>query len=296
MLSKAAALGKIHKESKLVATNENDEDEEVDDDVPMDQAEKQSSNAITANGNGDGEQQVSSDNTESEMALHVWARDPERERDKIMGFFMIAGQPIPRDIFHSVMSFIPAFPYYFMLRSVCSQWLYEFQEQIYDNVKSLDLVDDGRPKFYMRDNQLVQFKPIGATGKGCRLNTSDPMNEYYNRSPVFKFLGNVFSNVTHLRIGWASFYSRHYSSSCIPTLLPLLKQLETVDILGVRQNYYRRPVWGSENTVTDAEVVAIARSLPTSVKNLNFIGVGLPHSESLSCLKYFSEKGRESLP
>jgi len=69
-----------------------------------------------------------------------------------------------------------------------------------------------------------------------------------------------------------------------------------VDILGVRQNYYRRPVWGSENTVTDAEVMTIARSLPTSVKNLNFIGVGLPHSESLSCLKYFSEKGRESLP
>ncbi len=85
---------------------------------------------------------------------------------------------VPRDIFHWIMSFIDPFPYYyFMLRSVCSQWLYEFQEQVYDQVRYLNLLDDGSPKYYFRGGagegqsvqNLVQFKPIVALGHKFRL-------------------------------------------------------------------------------------------------------------------------------
>jgi hypothetical protein len=38
---------------------------------------------------------------------------------------------IPRDIFHHIIQFISPYPYYFTLRSVSKQWLYEFETVIY---------------------------------------------------------------------------------------------------------------------------------------------------------------------
>jgi hypothetical protein len=38
---------------------------------------------------------------------------------------------IPRDIFHHIIQFISPYPYYFTLRSVSKQWLFEFESVIY---------------------------------------------------------------------------------------------------------------------------------------------------------------------
>ena len=220
----------------------------------------------------------------------AWQRNVERERDKLLGFFMMDNKPISRDIFHLIMSFVPAFPYYFVLRSVCSQWLYEFQEQVYDNVTFLNLVDDGRPKYYMRDdNQIVQYKPIGGTGKRQRM--TEESFGYFCRDPIFDFLGHVFSNVKHLKLGFGSFLSKGDFLSCVKCLLPKLTQLETLDILGTKQ-VYRNSRWKSWDVFEDFHIIAL--SLPSSTKNLNIIGMPLssPASKHLSV---FSRKGRENL-
>ena len=229
--------------------------------------------------------------------VFVFLRDPERERDKILGFFIIADQPVPRDIFHLIMSFIPAYPFYFMLRSVCSQWLYEFQEQIYGNVTYLSLVDDGRPKYYFRKgddgrDQLVQFKPIDATGKACRLSDSGFKIRNYNRTPVFEFLANVFPNVKHLRLPFASFLDPSNFNNCVKTILPKLTQLETLDVPGTSQAYLKRHYWRHESSMNELTFEVIARSLPSSTKNLNFIGSYLNLHYGTNVLKIFSKKGR----
>jgi len=220
-------------------------------------------------------------------AMNVF-QEEEPRHDEILDFFVMGdGLLIPREIFHLIMQFIPAFPYYFVLRSVCSQWLIEFQEHIYANVEHLSLVDDGKPKYYFRDNgqTLVCLKPIGSIRDQHLFNLDG------ERSHLFDFLAKMFPNVKHLRLGFGSLRPIHFNQ-CVNTMLPKLTQLETLDILGT----VNRRSSSSLFTMEPYQLEVIARSLPSSTKNLNFIGVTLRGTaDTLARLKMFSNKGRQSI-
>ncbi len=51
------------------------------------------------------------------------------------GFFVFASDELPAEVFHLIMSFVPAYPYYFTLRAVCQQWNNEIINVI--NVKKI---------------------------------------------------------------------------------------------------------------------------------------------------------------
>jgi len=211
-------------------------------------------------------------------------------KEENRGLFVFHDQLIPREILHSIMAFIPAFPFYFMLRSVCRQWLSEFQDHIYAKVEHLNLVDDGKPKYYFRsrDNHdeggqatLVQFKPIGFIGTNNELTFPS-----YDKTHLFEFLAQSFPNVKHLRLGLGSLYFIHFTQ-CVKAMLPKLIQLETLVIVGT-VDYY------SQSEMNALELIAC--SLPRSTKNLKFIGVDMHNWYTFRWLKMFSNKGRQSMP
>ncbi len=304
MLSKAICRGKRSKEggyeetekqtkSSIKDKNEQNEQEqqEQDEDVDMGSEVEEAEEA----GKGEGEETFHHQHD-------AWKRDAEKERDKILGYFTLSNHLVPRDIFHWIMSFIDPFPYYFMLRSVCSQWLYEFQEQVYDQVRYLNLLDDGSPKYYFRGGageeqsvqNLVQFKPIGALGHKFRL--SQLRHRHFTRDsaemkPIYRLLGHTFSNVTHLRLGWRCFRSTECRSMCLTTLIPLLKRLETLEILNTMTAY---PNYTMERSgcLYEPYMIYLAQILPPSVQTLKFIGFDLSSVRNLSHFLLFSERGR----
>ncbi len=311
MLSKAASLGKLSKEDehpqqenaqkaqKATTTEENGAEK-------LSKQEKAQDDDIDMEGGGE-------DTFEHHNA---WQRDSEKERDKILGFFTLSNQLVPRDIFHWIMSFIDPFPHYFMLRSVCSQWLYEFQEQVYDQVRYLNLLDDGSQKYYFRSSGntgsgsdsgdgrgdksneqkfLVQFKPIVAVGRKFQM--SKLMSQHFQRSsaetmPIYRFLGQVFSNVTHLRLGWRCISSAQCLQTCLTTLIPLLKQLETLEILNTKTTYPNHWMWRQSHGLCAIEFIALATLLPPSVHTLKLVGFYQFDENIVPYLKLFSKRGR----
>lgn len=64
--------------------------------------------------------------------------------------FCLCDRDVPREIFHLILSFIEPYPYYVMLRSICWHWCLELERHIFPHIHCLNLVDDGRPRFYVR--------------------------------------------------------------------------------------------------------------------------------------------------
>ncbi|KAG2387466.1 hypothetical protein C9374_001798 [Naegleria lovaniensis] len=65
-----------------------------------------------------------------------------KKLDWIQGFFYLPKFDcyLPRPVFHEILNYIQPFPYYLTLRGVCQQWLDELYQNIFPNVKEMNLV------------------------------------------------------------------------------------------------------------------------------------------------------------
>jgi ankyrin repeat protein len=227
----------------------NDEKKHFD----SEQQQQQPTNAETSTTSQ--QQNVVDDSTEEEvMPASKW----DKQRDTILGFFQLNQHDIPREILHSILSYIPAYPYYFTIRGVNKQWMYELEEVMYDNVEVLDLVFYGKPMYYIRENdQLVRYKPIECSGRNFPLQDLKEARKIthidYKHLPIYNFLTSVFKNVKHLRISLAE---RNHS---ILNVVSNWKHLERVDIIG--HNFL--------SDVSEWTIRCISQMLPEGVKTLN---------------------------
>jgi ankyrin repeat protein len=191
-------------------------------------------------------------------------------------------QEIPREIIHSILSFIPAYPYYFTIRGVNKQWLYELEDVMCDNIEILDLVFYGRPMYYINNDQLVLYKPIECSGRDFKLNdVRTPRNVGrigYKRAPVYRFLTTVFKNVKHLRTSHIEDYRT------ISAHLNNWKHLERLDIIA---HNYSSHLYGS---IIDNLVL----NLPATVKTLCIENISLD-MRLLNRMKDFVTRGVENL-
>jgi hypothetical protein len=46
------------------------------------------------------------------------------------GFFLILSEYVPKDIWVNILQFLQPYPYYFTLRCVSKQWLYEIDNTV----------------------------------------------------------------------------------------------------------------------------------------------------------------------
>ncbi|EFC36240.1 hypothetical protein NAEGRDRAFT_76086 [Naegleria gruberi] len=156
---------------------------------------------------------------------------------------------LPRPVLHMIMGYIPPFPYFLNIRSISQQWLDEFDTELCQKVKELDLIQR-----YDINDEKIKYKYPWYDENTTTIRNNDSI----------RFLALLFPNVEKLMVPAIG-----YSNVRLPpNVLRLFSKLQTMEIfyllpiaLDPTKNIERRAAITYKQEITDIQSITNNRYL-----------------------------------